>query len=99
MQAFFGTYGKVAKPINGSLYNGASSAVQSVFGSDINTIAKTNPAILTTNLFGQSIYTGAGGLGRRTSGESVDHVQSRRLDHQSDLLVVCSIHPTEHGQS
>ena len=57
MQAFFGSYGKLAKPINGSLYTGASPSVQSVFGTDINTIAKTNPAILTTNLFGQSIYT------------------------------------------
>jgi Carboxypeptidase regulatory-like domain len=57
MQAFFGSYGKLAKPINGSLYTGASPSVQSVFGTDINTIAKTNPAVLTTNLFGQSIYT------------------------------------------
>jgi Carboxypeptidase regulatory-like domain/TonB dependent receptor len=57
MQDFFSTYGKLAHPINGSLYTGSSSAVQSVFGTDINKIAITNPAILTTNLFGQSIYT------------------------------------------
>jgi len=57
MQGFFSTYGKLAHPINGSLFTGASQAVQSVFGADINKIALTNPAILTTNLFGQSIYT------------------------------------------
>ncbi|HKD59169.1 MAG TPA: TonB-dependent receptor [Terracidiphilus sp.] len=56
MQAFFSTYGKLAHPINGSLYNGASTPVQDVFGSDITDIAATNPAILTTNLFGQAIY-------------------------------------------
>jgi len=56
MQDFFATYGKLAHPINGSLYTGASAPVQSVFGSDINALAVTNPAILTTNLFGQSIY-------------------------------------------
>jgi hypothetical protein len=56
MQAFFAEYGKVAQPINGSMYTGASQAVQSVFGNDINALAVSNPAILTTNLFGQSIY-------------------------------------------
>jgi hypothetical protein len=38
-QAFFGTYGKLATPINGETFTGASSAVQSVFGSDITNIA------------------------------------------------------------
>jgi hypothetical protein len=38
-QDFFGTYGKLATPINGSTYTGSSSAVQSVFGSDITKIA------------------------------------------------------------
>ncbi len=56
MQDFFSKYGKLADPINGAKYTGASQAVQSVFGSDITALAATNPAILTTNLFGQSIY-------------------------------------------
>lgn len=56
MQAFFSTYGKLVSPINGSLYTGSSTPVQNVFGSDINALAATMPSILTTNLFGQSIY-------------------------------------------
>ena len=80
MQDFFSTYGKVEHPINGSLYTGASQAVQSVFGTDINTLAETNPAILTTNLFGQSIYQVAGRLRWRPAGQSMDHIQPRRLD-------------------
>jgi Carboxypeptidase regulatory-like domain len=38
-QDFFGTYGKLAHPINGSTFNGASDAVQSVFSADITNIA------------------------------------------------------------
>jgi hypothetical protein len=56
MQDFFATYGKLAHPINGSLFSGASTPVQNAFGSDINALALTHPSILTTNLFGQSIY-------------------------------------------
>jgi hypothetical protein len=56
MQAFFNTYGKLSTPINGATYTGASQAVQNVFGSDIAAISQTNPQILTTPLFGQSIY-------------------------------------------
>ena len=56
MQAYFATYGKLAHPINGATYLGGDSAVTNVFGHDINIIAATNPAILTTPLFGQSIF-------------------------------------------
>lgn len=56
MQSYFATYGKLAHPINGSTYLGGDNAVTSVFGHDINTISATNPAILTTPLFGQSIF-------------------------------------------
>jgi hypothetical protein len=55
-QAFFAQYGKLADPINGSTFKGSDTAVQNVFGSDVTAIAATNPAILTTPLFGQSIY-------------------------------------------
>jgi len=41
MQSFFGTYGKLATPINGSTYLGSSQAVQSVFGNDITAIAES----------------------------------------------------------
>ena len=56
MQDFFNTYGKLANPINGATYTGDSSAVQSVFGKDITKLQATNPNILTTPLFGESIY-------------------------------------------
>ena len=55
-QAFFAQYGKLASPINGSTYMGSSQAVQTIFGSDVAALAVTNPSILTTPLFGQSIY-------------------------------------------
>lgn len=35
MQDFFGTYGKLAHPINGSSYNASSTALKNVFGSDV----------------------------------------------------------------
>jgi hypothetical protein len=57
MQAFFTTYGTLATPINGQTYTGASAAAQAAFGPDIATIQINNPAILTTPLFGQSIYS------------------------------------------
>ena len=66
MQDFFNTYGKLANPINGQTFTGSSSAVQNVFGSDIAAIAATNPAILTTPLFGQSIYQVAADSGGGT---------------------------------
>lgn len=62
MQAYFAAYGKLATPINGAYYTGGSSAVQKVFGPDINGtsttpgLVATHPSILTTQLFGQSIY-------------------------------------------
>ncbi len=56
MQDFFGTYGKLAHPINGATYTGDSSAVQSVFGKDITKLQATHPDILTTPLFGEAIY-------------------------------------------
>ncbi len=62
-QDFFSTYGKLAHPINGATYTGSDPAVQSVFGSDITALAATNPAILTTPLFGQAIYQAAADSG------------------------------------
>jgi hypothetical protein len=57
MQSFFSTYGTLAHPINGSTYTGASTAVQSVFGADVTYLAANgHPSILTTPIFGQSIY-------------------------------------------
>ncbi len=56
MQAYFAQYGKLAHPINGATYLGSDPAVTTVFGNDITAISATNPAILTTPLFGQSIY-------------------------------------------
>jgi len=63
MQSFFTTYGKLATPINGSTYTGASTAVQNIFSADVATIAATKPAILTTPLFGESIYSYPGDSG------------------------------------
>jgi len=56
MQAFFNAYGKLSTPINGTTYTGASQPVQNIFGGDITAISQTNPGILGTKLFGQSIY-------------------------------------------
>ncbi|MGA2806888.1 MAG: carboxypeptidase regulatory-like domain-containing protein [Terracidiphilus sp.] len=62
MQAYFAAYGKLNTPINGQTFTGSSQAVQNVFGTDINGtsttpgLAASNPAILTTPLFGQDIY-------------------------------------------
>ena len=63
MQDFFSTYGKLAHPINGALYTGGSTAVQSVFGADVSALAATNPNILTTPLFGESIFQYPGDSG------------------------------------
>ena len=63
MQAFFAQYGKLAHPINGATFTGASSAVQSVFAKDVASLALTHPEITTTPLFGQSIFQYAGDSG------------------------------------
>jgi hypothetical protein len=65
-QAFFGTYGTLAHPINGATYMGGDPAVSGtsgVFASDISALAATNPSILTTPLFGESVYQYAGDSG------------------------------------
>jgi hypothetical protein len=56
MQDYFGQYGKLTHPINGQTFTGSDDAVQSVFGKDITAISATHPEILTTPIFGQSIY-------------------------------------------
>jgi hypothetical protein len=56
MQDFFNTYGKLAHPINGATYTGGSPQVQSVFSKDIAKLLPAHPDILTTPLFGESIY-------------------------------------------
>src|SRR5271166_4444031 len=58
MQAFFAAYSKVPPHINGQTFTGSSKAVQNVFGNDVAAIAGDDPnaPILTTPLFGQSIY-------------------------------------------
>ncbi len=66
MQSYFATYGKLAHPINGTVYKGGDTAVTAVFGNDIATIATTNPAITTTPLFGLSIYSVPGDSGGGT---------------------------------
>ena len=55
-QSFFSTYGKLVHPINGQTYTGADIAASGLWASDLATLAQTNPAIMTTTLFGQSIY-------------------------------------------
>jgi hypothetical protein len=55
-QDFFGAYGKLTHPINGSTFTGSDQAVQNVFAADIATIAKTHPEVLNTPIFGQAIY-------------------------------------------
>ncbi|UWZ85740.1 TonB-dependent receptor [Occallatibacter riparius] len=55
-QDFFGAYGKLAHPINGQTFTGSDPAVQNVFASDIASIAETHPDVLTTPIFGQSIF-------------------------------------------
>ena len=41
MQSYFSTYGKLAHPINGTTYTGASDAVTNIFGDDVLSIADT----------------------------------------------------------
>jgi hypothetical protein len=61
-QDYFNTYGTLAHPVNGQTYTGGSTAVQNLFKNDINGtsttagISATHPEILTTPIFGQSIY-------------------------------------------
>jgi hypothetical protein len=56
MQDFFTTYGKLAHPINGTIYTGSSPALKAVFGSDISKLTPQFPNIGTTPLFGEVIY-------------------------------------------
>jgi hypothetical protein len=41
MQSFFSTYGKLTKPVNGQSYTGASTALTSVYGADVLSIAQS----------------------------------------------------------
>ena len=67
MQSFFSTYGVLQYPINGSTFTGSSTAVQSVYGPDVNYLAAHGyPSIGTTALFGQSIYSVPGDSGGGT---------------------------------
>jgi hypothetical protein len=45
MQSFFSTYGKLATPINGTTYTGASTAVSNVFKADVVSIADTEKGV------------------------------------------------------
>lgn len=65
MQAYFAQYGTLATPINGRTYTGADLEQEGVFA-DVATIAKTNPAILTTPLFGTDTYQAPGDSGGGT---------------------------------
>jgi len=63
-QAFFSTYGaNLAHPVNGKTYTGADLITEGVFKTDVQTIALTNPAILTTPLFGTVAYQNPGNSG------------------------------------
>jgi hypothetical protein len=64
MQSFFSTYGaNLAHPVNGKTYNGQDLINEGVFASDVAAIALTNPAILTTPLFGTVAYQNPGDSG------------------------------------
>jgi hypothetical protein len=63
-QDFFTTYGsKLAFPVNGQTYTGQDLINEGVFKSDVQTLAVTNPAILTTPLFGTVVYQNPGDSG------------------------------------
>ena len=63
-QNFFSTYGaNLAHPLNGRSYTGNDLIAEGVYKSDIQTIALTQPAILTTPLFGTVVYQNPGDSG------------------------------------
>jgi outer membrane receptor protein involved in Fe transport len=64
MQSYFSTYGaNLAHAVNGQTYTGQDLINEGVFGSDVKTLALTNPAILTTPLFGTVVYQNPGDSG------------------------------------
>jgi hypothetical protein len=63
-QNFFTTYGaNLAHPVNGRTYTGNDLIAEGIYKSDLQTIALTHPAILTTPIFGTSVYENPGDSG------------------------------------
>jgi hypothetical protein len=63
-QAFFATYGSaLAHPVNGRSYTGNDLIAEGVFADDLNALSATNPAFLTTPLFGSVVYQNPGDSG------------------------------------
>jgi hypothetical protein len=64
MQDYFNTYGSsLAFPVNGRTYTGQDLIDEGVFKKDVQTLAATNPTILTTPLFGTVAYQNPGDSG------------------------------------
>jgi Carboxypeptidase regulatory-like domain len=64
MQAYFSTYGaSLAHPVNGQSYTGQDLINEGVFAADVTALSATNPAILTTPLFGTVAYQNPGDSG------------------------------------
>ncbi|WP_263350739.1 TonB-dependent receptor [Acidicapsa acidisoli] len=64
MQSYFSTYGAaLAHPVNGQSYTGQDLINEGVFASDVIALSATNPAILTTPLFGTVAYQNPGDSG------------------------------------
>ncbi len=67
MQDFFSTFGAtLAHPVNGKQYTGQDLIDEGVFAKDVASLALTNPAILTTPLFGTVAYQNPGDSGGGT---------------------------------
>ncbi len=67
MQSYFSTYGaSLAHPVNGQTYTGQDLINEGVFKTDVQTLALTNPSILTTPLFGTVVYQNPGDSGGGT---------------------------------
>ena len=63
-QAYFAAYGaNLAHPVNGRSYTGTDLINENLFAADVATAAMTNPAILTTPLFGTVVYENPGDSG------------------------------------
>jgi hypothetical protein len=61
---FFTTYGSnLAHPVNGRTYTGNDLIAEGIYKTDLQTIALTQPAILTTPIFGTSVYENPGDSG------------------------------------